>query len=379
MLRAGAGIFYDRIPISVTLNNDRFNGTTQQSFLISDPAFFPVIPALEGGQPQLLRPVFDAIRAPRMVQTSAGVERQLSKSARVSATWIDTRGVHLINVRNINTPIGGVDPYGDASIRLLTESAGLSRQNQLVVNTNVNYRKIFLFGYYAYSRSMDNNEGIPADPYNLRAEWGPATVGDVRHRVALGASIPLRWRFMVNPFIVANSGQPYNITTGLDPENTGYPEARPALLGGVSGASCTGVYAAGLGCFDLTPAAGTPTITRNFGRGPAAVNLVLRVARTWAFGGEGRSGVTASQSGGSHGEGPPAGMFNTNTGQRYNLTLSASTLNALNHANYAPPDGDLTSPYFGQYRNLGGMIVMLHGGGASTYNRKIDLQLRFTF
>ena len=79
------------------------------------------------------------------------------------------------------------------------------------------------------------------------------------------------------------------------------------------------------------------------------------------------------------GNGPPAGMFNTNTGRRYNLTVSASTLNALNHANFAPPNGDLSSPYFGEHRSLGGMVVMMHGGAPSTYNRKIDLQIRFTF
>jgi hypothetical protein len=38
-----------------------------------------------------------------------------------------------------------------------------------------------------------------------------------------------------------------------------------------------------------------------------------------------------------------------------------------------------SSPYFGRYRSLGGLIVMSHGGASSTYNRKIDLQLRFTF
>ena len=79
------------------------------------------------------------------------------------------------------------------------------------------------------------------------------------------------------------------------------------------------------------------------------------------------------------GGGPPAGMFDAKTGRKYNLTLSASTLNALNHPNFSPPNGDLSSPYFGQYRSLGGMIVMMHGGAPSTYNRKIDLQLRFTF
>ena len=72
-------------------------------------------------------------------------------------------------------------------------------------------------------------------------------------------------------------------------------------------------------------------------------------------------------------------MFGSNPGRKYSLVLSASTLNALNHANFAPPNGDLSSPYFGQYRSLGGLIVMSHGGAPSTYNRKIDLQLRFTF
>jgi hypothetical protein len=154
----------------------------------------------------------------------------------------------------------------------------------------------------------------------------------------------------VSPFLAANSGTPYNITTGLDPNLTGYPAERPATIG------------------------------RNSARGPADVNLVLRVARTWTFGREGPSG--SADQGTSHGGamgGPPPGMFDRASGRRYSVTLSAFTLNALNHANFAPPNGDLSSPYFGQYRSLGGMIVLLHGGAPSTYNRKIDVQLRFTF
>ena len=76
------------------------------------------------------------------------------------------------------------------------------------------------------------------------------------------------------------------------------------------------------------------------------------------------------------GGGPPAGLFGGNSGKRYNLTLSVSARNLFNTANYAPPSGDLSSPYFGEYRSLAGFGPF---GGASTYNRKIDLQLRFTF
>ncbi len=397
VLRAGAGTFYDRIPIAVTLNRLRYNGSTQQSYLILNPTFFPVVPAaaaLEAGsQPQLLQPVASGIRAPRLYQSSVGIDRQVSQSSHLTLTWIGSRGVHLLDSRNVNAPVNGLYPFSDSSIRLLTESSGLSSRNQLVANANVSARRLSLFGYYALSYGRDNNEGIPADPYNLRAEWGPSTYGDVRHRMAAGATIPLRWRFSLSPFLVANSGVPYNITTGLDPNDTGYPQARPSLLPAIAAPACKGsglMYESGFGCFNLNPGSGNPAIERNYGRGPANWNIALRVSRTWAFGREGRGaaadpGGPAPQmgSGASHGAGgAPMGVpapSGTGTGRKYNLTLSASTLDALNHPNFAPPDGDLSSGYFGQYRSLGGLIVMTHGGAPTTYNRKIDLQLRFTF
>jgi hypothetical protein len=41
-----------------------------------------------------------------------------------------------------------------------------------VFDAYVSYKKLFLFGFYSYSRGSTNAEGYPADPYNLRAEWG---------------------------------------------------------------------------------------------------------------------------------------------------------------------------------------------------------------
>jgi len=70
-------------------------------------------------------------------------------------------------------------------------------------------------------------------------------------------------------------------------------------------------------------------------------------------------------------------MFGANSGKKYNLTLSVSARNFLNHPSYAAPSGDLSSPYFGQYRSLAGLGPM--GGGNTTYDRKIDIQLRFQF
>jgi len=120
------------------------------------------------------------------------------------------------------------------------------------------------------------------------------------------------------------------------------------------------------------------------------VNLSLRVARSWAFGNRGESGLANGSGpigmggargggmppGGMPGGGPPSGMFGAASGKKYNLTLSISARNALNHPNFSPPSGDLSSPFFGVYRGLAGFGPF---GNPTTYNRKIDLQLRLQF
>src|SRR5215469_10059523 len=98
----------------------------------------------------------------------------------------------------------------------------------------------------------------------------------------IGTNIPLPWKLSISPFIMAQSGTPYNITTGLDPLGIGIATARPALLANRSAASCTGahlVYEAAFGCFDLEPSAGEQIISRNYGRGPGMVNINLRLSR----------------------------------------------------------------------------------------------------
>jgi hypothetical protein len=80
--------------------------------------------------------------------------------------------------------------------------------------------------------------------------------------------------------------------------------------------------------------------------------------------------------GGMPGGGPPAGLFGAPSGKKYNLTLSISARNVLNRANFSPPSGDLSSPFFGEYRGLAGFGPF---GTPTTYNRKVDVQLRLQF
>lgn len=410
ILRAGFGSFYDRIADNVALQMQRYNGTTQQSYVILNPDTYPTVPTgaslAASQQPQQLQVLFNDIRAPRVYQASVGIERQINRYFKLSSNYIYNRGVHLLRTRDINAPVNGVYPFGDQQLRMLTESTGSSRSNMLMISPNLNYKKIFLFGFYGLSYGQADNEGQPADPYNLRAEWGPSSFADVRHRLLLGTNIPLPWKLNVSPFFIANSGSPYNITTGRDLNGDTFTSERPALLSGVSAAACTGtnqVYESAFGCFNLNPVAGT-SIGRNYARGPASVNLNLRLARSWAFGDRGESGLAENgpppgmggirggggpggggpggpggggpPPGGGPGGGGPGGMFGSSSGKKYNLTLSLNVRNIMNHPNYAAPSGDLSSPYFGEYRSLAGFGPM---GAASTYNRKLDIQLRFTF
>lgn len=136
------------------------------------------------------------------------VDRQINRHVRFNVNYVGSRGVHLERSVNINAPVNGVYPYGDSGIRVLTEAVGYSRSNMLLVSPNVSVGKIFLFGFYGLYYGMDDNEGAPAKPYNLRAEWGPSSFADIRHRLLLGSSLPLPLKFTISPFFLVQSGAP---------------------------------------------------------------------------------------------------------------------------------------------------------------------------
>ena len=66
----------------------------------------------------------------------------------------------------------------------------------------------------------------------------------------------------------------------------------------------------------------------------------------------------------------------TPTSKRYNLTVSVSARNLLNHVNPGPIIGQITSPLFGEANQVAGG----YGAFAETANnRRIELQMRFSF
>ncbi len=409
VLRVGAGVFYDRVGENLTLQALRLNGITQQQYLVPNPDFYPDIPSLgtlAGNRlPQAIRQVAPDLRAPYIVQGAIGIERQLPKNITVAVTYVDSHGVHMLRSRNINAPLpgtydpqdpaSGIRPYGGTENVYLYESSGIFNQNQLIVNFSARISPRFrLFGNYMLNRARSNTDGagsFPANQYDLTTEYGRAGF-DVRHRFFTGGSIALPFGFRIAPFLVASSGGPFDIVVGQDLNGDSLFNDRPAFATDLSRPS---VVETAYGTFDALPLPGETIIPRNYGNGPGQLNLNVHLTKIFSFGAEGSAATEGSRGrggyrGGGRREGPPGGglgpgglgggggprdMFGGGGNKRYTLEFTIDARNALNNVNLAPPIGNLSSPLFGQSNRLGGGFR----GGGSTANRRIELELRFTF
>lgn len=383
VLRAGFGIFYDRFMQTQVLQAERLNGINQQEFIVSQPDFFPNVPPLStlaGSQPSStpssIYQIDPNLRAPYTMQTGVGLERQLSKNATVSVTYLNSHGVHQLLTRDINAPLPatGVRPDPNSGNIYQYESAGLFNQNQLITNFNLRMgTKLMLFGVYTLGYARSNTGGVsssPMNPYDVEEDYGRAAF-DVRHRVFVGGTWTLPRGFSISPFVVANSGAPFNITLGQDVYGTGMFNARPtfATLAAFC-ASGSSIAATGCGAFDTStsPPPGETIIPPNYGNGPGQFTANLRVGKTFGFG--------KKPEGPGSSRGPGGGGFfgpgSTNT--RYSLTFSVNARNIFNNVNLGMPIGALTSPGFGRSNSLVGGFF-----SSSAANRRIDLQVMFNF
>jgi hypothetical protein len=398
VLRAGFGIFYDRFALANIITARRYNGSLQQQYVISAPNFFPSIPTLDGLQaaPQVIEQLSSSLRAPYIMQSSATLERQLPWNTTLAVTYTNSHGLHQLLTNDINAPLpgtftpgiptSGVFPLGEPNPLFLMQSSGLYNQNQLVVNVNARVTPAFsLFGFYVLNRAMSNTDGLgtsPPNPYNFTGQYGPAAT-DVRNRATIGGSINSRWNVRLNPFVVVQSGVPFDITTGSDLYGTTLFNARPGISPTPTPYRYGGLY------LDPNPIPGEMLVPRNYGRGPGQISVNLRISKTFGFGGE--RGGSQKRAGG--GQVQAAGAANPNlasgrglgsiiaapsTSQRYNFSISMAARNVLNHTNPGPIVGDITSPLFGRANQTAGT---LNGEGFSENadNRRLELQLRFTF
>ncbi|MGO9008855.1 MAG: carboxypeptidase regulatory-like domain-containing protein [Bryobacteraceae bacterium] len=399
VVRAGFGMFYDRFALANTLAAMRFNGVNQQQYVIANPDFFPNVPSPQSlgvaAAPQSIEQISSSLRAPYLMQSAITMERQLSANTTIAATYTNAHGLHLFRSDDINAPLpgtynaavpgGGVFPLGGQGPVLLMESSGLYNQNQFIVNANTKVRSaLSLFSFYVLNRALSNTDGIgtsPANPYNYSGEYGPAST-DVRHRVTAGGSVALRWSVRVSPYLVAQSRAPFDITSGDDLYGTTLFNSRPGFA---NNSLKPGLIATSYGLLDPDPDATETLVPRNYGRGPALIAVNLRIGKAFGFGPL-REGAAKPGQGGS-GPAPLGPVTNQglrgllgspSAGRRYNLSVSMSIRNLLNHTNPGPIVGDITSPLFGRSNQIAGAP---NGEGffETANNRRLEMQVRLTF
>ncbi|MEK6281155.1 MAG: TonB-dependent receptor [Acidobacteriota bacterium] len=405
VFRGGLGFFYDRFGESYTLQALRFNGINQTQYLVTNQAILdgvvftlnsvanvPTTTQLAAfAQPQTTRIVSPNLKAPLTIQAAFGVERQLPFKTTLAATYVNAHTRRFLRSRNINAPINGLRPIPGAGNILQYESTARFDQHQLIVNLRSNFREgISIFGNYAFGGAKSDSDGpgtFPADSYDVSTEYGRAQL-DIRHRFVIGGNFSAPFGISLSPFITLRSGVPFNITTGTDINGDTLFTDRPSFAMDPAEAE---VIVTRFGALDPTPDPGDTIIPRNFGRGPEFFGVNLRITKEFGFGG-GEKGSSATAQGGGGGGGGGRGGINSPFGSggqsrggdsdedsRFKLEFGAQIRNLFNRTNKGTPVGNLRSPFFGESISLAGGFGGGGGGNLAAGNRRIELEVQFSF
>ncbi len=439
VFRGGAGVFYDRFSENFTLQALRFNGSNQLNLnvsatdgpaarlLLAQAVFNPdgsvtnvptaaqilqILPASS-----TIRRVAPSLEAPYTIQGAVGVERQLPAKTTLAAFFVTSRILHQLRTRNINAPVcatptncaGAHRPDQSLGNIYEYESSGRTNQNQMIINFRSTISpKYSLFGFYRLGFSHGDTDGaasFPAYTYDLTGEYGRSS-GDIRHNFIIGGNFTLPWKLTLNPFVTAFSGRPFNITTGVDSNGDFIFNERPTF--GQLAARCAelGLTASYCNIGSNDPGA---IIPRNYGQAPGYFAVNMRVSRNFGFGGGKTVDTAANGQGGRNGRGGNRGGGGGNRGgeggggggriaggpgmmmggfgggsdarKPYNLNVGVNFTNIFNNVNLNAPVGALNSNRFGQSTGIAGGFGGFGGGGGPTaaQNRKIELQLRFSW
>ncbi|MBC8031006.1 MAG: carboxypeptidase regulatory-like domain-containing protein [Pyrinomonadaceae bacterium] len=327
VIRAGAGIFYNRFGEGNTLNANRFNGVNQQQFSASEAPLYrnvngvltytaPTLIAVDAFDPanpnnlpalseltaarQITWRVSDDLQTPRVYVAGVQVERQLPYRFTMFAGFYSVHVRNVIRARDINAPLPGsitnanregTRPFGNIGEIYQYESTGRFDQNQFFVGFNNRLNRTISFSSnYSMSKTKNDTDGqgfggglFPVNHYDLSGEYGRAGF-DIRHRFSFFGTINLPWQVSLNPLVTFSSGRPFNIITGQDTNLDRLFTERPAFA--PEGADCTqsNIRCTRFGNFNLTPAPGEALIPRNFGEGPGYFAVNMRISKTWNFG-----------------------------------------------------------------------------------------------
>jgi hypothetical protein len=331
-IRGGGGIFYDWLDAQTYEQTLRVDGTRQLDLIVRNPGY----PDPFGGDAsQEVLPTSGYLLPadlvmPARAMINIGLTQQIRPMFMVNVNYSHSEGRNRFRGRNVNAPIDGVRP--DPSFGTITQIEPTARMRgdtlNIGMNVNVPQRRMFLFANMAFIRQQNDADGpfsLPADSYDLAAEWGPAT--GVPNYVASAMFSGPVWRTVrLSLSTSLQGGTPYNVTTGRDDNGDTIFNDRPAGVG------------------------------RNSARGTATWDVGARLSYAFGFG--------ERESGGPQGGpimivqrvGPGAdsgGLMGAVGGggaedKRLRIELFVQAQNLLNRTNAMGYSGVMTSPFFGQ-------------------------------
>jgi hypothetical protein len=245
VMRASAGLYFDRIPLRATSNALQRDGSkyivvqlapnqtgapTFPNVLLTQPATLTTKPNITRIDPNIVTSYSE--------QMNLEIERELPGAATLSVGYLHLRGLHLIIQRNINVPrfpasagvpnLGRPDPnWGNISRH---ESSGDSNYDGMIVSFNkragswANVRVS-----YTLSKSIDDTGNFffstPQDNFNIRDERGLSD-NDQRHRLVISgafeapkksSAVPKVLRdFALSYIFTYASRLPFNVLLGSD-------------------------------------------------------------------------------------------------------------------------------------------------------------------
>ncbi|HEY6360880.1 MAG TPA: carboxypeptidase-like regulatory domain-containing protein [Vicinamibacterales bacterium] len=347
IVRGGYGIFHDWYDSNLYDQTLRVDGRTQRDLLVLNPGYPDPIGGvsaivLPGGRVQAA----PNLRLPYIHQASIGVERPITPTLNVQASYTLMRGRNQMRSRNVNAPdVSGVRPEPNIGTVTQIESTGWTQSDRL--NLNLTFRvpakRILVNAVYTLANVKNVGDGalaLPANSLDPDAEWGPASQ-DVRHRFNGMVNFPVWLGLRANVNTNVASAAPYTLTTGRDDNADGVSNDRPAGVG------------------------------RNSERGAGRWELNARISRTFGFGGRrggqagggagGRSGGPVIMQGPGPGGAPPGaggqqivggpgggpGFGGDGANQRFSVEFYVQAFNVLNRINFVNFSGNLQSPFFG--------------------------------
>jgi hypothetical protein len=251
VVRASAGLFFDRLPLRATSNALQRDGTRYRVAVVpfgtpAAPSFPRVLDAFPEELLASVTTIDPDIQNASTVQLGTQVERQLGRRTTVAVGYLHTTTRGLIVSRNVNVPTLSAAAAAAAGI------PNLGRPDPTVAN-NGRFGSLGRGRYDGVTLSLRHDSGrraggrlsytlsdarddagnafffTPQDSRDLAAEWGPSD-NDQRHRLVVSGWAAVKG-FRLSAIFSYGSALPFNVLTGNDRNSDTNVNDRPAGVG----------------------------------------------------------------------------------------------------------------------------------------------------